>query len=355
MAERVKEELAALLKGTPIVTAEVDDGLDIDELVNKLSDVVKAARVAWPHFVAVYGSLIALFAALGWDFLTPPKVEPQQIAAAVREYAAEVPNQLLTVSGVPKSRSAAQAAPTDPQPPGAAAVGAKLPASIDIRGPAEAALGDLVVLEAVGQYDAAKWFLGNSPKSFLPVEGGSKVVFASGTPGEYRFFAVGASVEAGNVSLDDATFTVRIGHPGPDPNPNPGPTPNPGPQPNPNPTPSPTIPDDAFGNVGRLTFDTVAKFSPSARSKAPATGALYCEASSRLAGDGDPARLFVNVSEAMAWLKQERSATWSSDAAEWQKFVDTISAPWNERWPMDKATAAEFLDAVGKALKAVKS
>ncbi len=355
MADSVKKELEKLMRQTaaqrglePVVANP--DGLDLADVAKAVTDLAKAGRTAWPHLVSLWLAIVALAGTLGWTWLSPPPVEvaPQQIAAAVAAY------EIASDSPDPTSLVMSESSPlTSP----------RLPASLEIEGPTVALPGDLIVLEATGEHDSVRWFLGNSPKTFLPVDGGKRVVFASGTPGEYRFFAVGATVDAGKISLDDDTHTVVIGNPGPAPvPPNPNPTPVPVPVPPTPPTPptppsppAPVIPDDSFGNVGRLTFDTVAKFGQSARSKAPATGALYCEAASRLAGDGDPARLFVNVTAAMAWLKQERAATWGTDAAEWQKFVETIAVPWNERWPMDKATSAEFLDAVGKALKAVKS
>jgi hypothetical protein len=351
MSDSMKAELEKLMRQTatqrglePVVVNA--DGLDLEDVAKAVTDLVKAGRTAWPHLVSLWLAVVGLAGALGWTWLSPDNVAPQQIAATVAAY------EIASDSPAPPSNPATSE-PT-------AVAGPRLPASLEIEGPSSATPGDLIVLEARGDSEAVRWFLGNSSKTFLPVDGGKRVVFASGTPGEYRFFAVGATVDAGKISLDDDTHTVVIGTPGPAPvPPNPTPTPTPVPvPPEPTPTPpnpSPVIPDDAFGNVGRLTFDTVAKFGQSARSKAPATGSLYCEAAARLAGDGDPARLFVNVSAAMAWLKQERTATWGTDAAEWQKFVDTIAVPWNERWPMDKATAAEFLDAVGKALKAVKS
>lgn len=358
MAEAWRDQLSQLRRrhaeqrGLEPATAEIDDDFDLDAFVRQLGDVVQKGRTLRIAVTAFLAAVTALAGQLGINWISPPEpVAPQQIAAAVAAYeiASESPAPPSPVTSVPT-----------------AVAGPRLPASLEIEGPTEALPGDLIVLEATGQHDSVRWFLGNSHKSFLPVDGGTRVVFASGTPGEYRFFAVGATIDAGKISLDEDTHTVVIGTPGPAPVP-PSPTPTPPTPVPPAPTPpapvpptppsppAPVIPDDAFGNVGKLTFGTVAKFGQSARSKAPATGSLYCEAAARLAGDGDPARLFVNVSAAMTWLKQERAATWGTDAAEWQKFVDAIAVPWNERWPMDKATAAEFLDAVGRALKAVKS
>lgn len=96
-----------------------------------------------------------------------------------------------------------------------------------IVGPAAAAEGDLVVLDAsTSEGKSFAWALPGSTKSFLPVDGGQKCVFSSGKAGTFVFvLAVGGG---DGVSL--ATHTIRIGDgeppaPGPDKPPAPKPPP----------------------------------------------------------------------------------------------------------------------------------
>lgn len=102
-----------------------------------------------------------------------------------------------------------------------------------IAGPTQANPGDLVILDA-NQSEALgfAWVLTDSDKSFLPVEDGRKVVFASGSAGRYTFVLVAATADDPKKPLIDiARHTLTIGEP-----PNPGPGPNP-PGPNPEPLP----------------------------------------------------------------------------------------------------------------------
>lgn len=84
-----------------------------------------------------------------------------------------------------------------------------------IAGPAKAELGDLVVLDASESVGTAReWKLIGSDKTFLPVDGGLRAVFASGTPGVYRFvLAVADGGETATVDL--AVHEVTIGAPKP--------------------------------------------------------------------------------------------------------------------------------------------
>lgn len=114
------------------------------------------------------------------------------------------------------------------------------PASI-IRGPLESPIGELIVLDGSSSIGTGhQWMLVGSRKTFLPVDEGRKVVFSSGTPGQFVFVLAVAS--EGQASL--STHTVVVGTPGPLP-PEPGPQPfppGPGPQPGPTPPPPPPPP-----------------------------------------------------------------------------------------------------------------
>lgn len=108
-----------------------------------------------------------------------------------------------------------------------------------VNGPTQAAAGDLVILDASSSdCDTLAWSLANSDKSFLPVEGGTKCVFASGQPGEYVFMLATAKGNAdGTATVALAKHVLLIGElPTP---PDPGPTP-PGPRP-PEPPPEPDL------------------------------------------------------------------------------------------------------------------
>lgn len=89
--------------------------------------------------------------------------------------------------------------------------------------------GDLVILDASRSTNAEQysWVLANSNKTFLPVDGGKKVVFSSGTPGEYVFIlATAGKDEVGNIALGLLKRPIVVGKPEP-PGPGPGPAPEP--------------------------------------------------------------------------------------------------------------------------------
>lgn len=110
---------------------------------------------------------------------------------------------------------------------------------VSIEGPKESAPGDLVILSA--KAPGAKhfsWVLANSSKSFLPVEGGTKAVFASGASGKYIFILAASD----NEGLGTYKHELTIGTPEPEPPPVP---PNPPTPPDP-PLPPAPIPDAGF-------------------------------------------------------------------------------------------------------------
>lgn len=105
------------------------------------------------------------------------------------------------------------------------------PARAVIVGPDSSQLGDLIVLDGMKDSVATAWSwqLANSSKTYLTFENDSKVVFATGTPGDYVFILSVATViqkklESGETinvpSLDTAKHVIRIGN---SPNPNPDP------------------------------------------------------------------------------------------------------------------------------------
>jgi hypothetical protein len=100
-----------------------------------------------------------------------------------------------------------------------------------ITGPKRAALGDLVILDASQSTGTAYlWRLVNSDKTYLPVDANLRVVFSSGTPGDFIFALIAAGTNAnGGPAADISTHTLTVA----------GPAPGPGPTPPPNPTPLP--------------------------------------------------------------------------------------------------------------------
>jgi len=104
-----------------------------------------------------------------------------------------------------------------------------------ITGPKEQRPGSLVVLDATESQGLGRvWLLAISPEptSFLPVEAGLKVIFASPTPGDYTFVLVVSGTNAnGGPMADMATHTVTLLGPRPPPVPPQPPTPPPGPDP----------------------------------------------------------------------------------------------------------------------------
>jgi len=91
-----------------------------------------------------------------------------------------------------------------------------------IDGPSKAAPGDLIVLDGgASQGRGFHWLLLNSERRFLTVEGGRKLVFASGSAQQYVFvLVVAAGDDAQHLSVDVAEHRVTVGDgPGPTPKP----------------------------------------------------------------------------------------------------------------------------------------
>lgn len=115
-----------------------------------------------------------------------------------------------------------------------------LPLDVKIEAPATAAPGDLVILSAKAEGALNySWILANSDKTFLPVENGTKAVFASGAAGKYIFVLSASDA----TTLGSVKHVLTIGQPEPEPDPDPPPPPPPPPPPDPDPAP---IPADGF-------------------------------------------------------------------------------------------------------------
>ena len=110
-----------------------------------------------------------------------------------------------------------------------------------VTGPRESRPGALVVLDATESVGTGRlWLLAVSPEetSFLPVESGLKCIFASPTPGVYRFVLVVSGTNAnGGPAADMTTHEVRlVGGTVTDPTKPPIDPPNPPPDPSRKPT-----------------------------------------------------------------------------------------------------------------------
>lgn len=90
---------------------------------------------------------------------------------------------------------------------------AQMPRAV-ITGPKEAALGDMVCLDASQSEGTSRlWLLAVSPvpKSFMPVDQGLRCVFATGTPGRYVFVLVAAGTNPnGGPAVDMTTHEIQI-------------------------------------------------------------------------------------------------------------------------------------------------
>ena len=101
-----------------------------------------------------------------------------------------------------------------------------------IEGPDKVNPGDLVMLDgSKSTADNCEWVLVNSDKFFYQVEENRKVIFASGTPGEYVFILVAAQSvdDVSTVSIEKHVLTVegKVPDPPKPPKPdNPEPTPD---------------------------------------------------------------------------------------------------------------------------------
>lgn len=115
-----------------------------------------------------------------------------------------------------------------------------------VSGPERVLPGDLVILDASESLaDDLEWTLVNSDKQFLVFERETKLVFATGEPGNYIFFLAVSLSDAGGSKVSVAQHTVIVGQPKPDP----------GPEPNP---PNPPKPEPELEGLARDAYDIVA-------------------------------------------------------------------------------------------------
>lgn len=173
-----------------------------------------------------------------------------------------------------------------------------------IEAPANVSQGDLVVLDASKSAGSGyAWALTNSDKTYLPVDDGKRVVFASGATGEYVF--VLAVAEGDKASL--AKHKLQVGA-----SPAPGPTPAP-PSPTPGPTP-PTPPSPVvLTGLAKFAFDACQPLPPAARIRSIVVAqALEVVASQISAGTlTSGSKIAAATKTALAAAYADQTAAWS--------------------------------------------
>lgn len=211
---------------------------------------------------------------------------------------------------------------------------------VKIDGPTTAAPGDLVVLRLVAPGATNyKWVLANSSKTFLPVDGGVNVVFASGEHKEFIF--VGSASDA--TSLGSVVHRLAIGEPEPEPLPNP-----------PGPTPPPTpLPDGKF-KLAAFAFTEAGKVTSANRPAA----AKNLANSFRGIASAIAAGALSKPEEILAKTLTGNQTALGGDRAAWSAFgvslsteLERLHAAGTLRVPADYQTA---WDEIATGLEAVK-
>lgn len=184
-----------------------------------------------------------------------------------------------------------------------------------IDAPAQATVGDLVVLSAEGSHASDfAWRLANSEKTFLPVDGGRRCVFSSGSPGKFVFVLAVACGDQVAVAL----HTIDVVTPEP-PNPDPSPVP---------PTPDPDLPPGKF-NLAKLARDwalTTVSLDPSQRKEtARSLAASFSSLAAAIAAGTvtDPAQILAQTLASNQQALGDRRQAWK----EWgEKLAKELEA-----------------------------
>ncbi len=214
-----------------------------------------------------------------------------------------------------------------------------------ISGPKTAEVGDLVILDGSGSSGTAfRWVLVGSKKTFLQIEGGKKLVFASGTTGEYVFvLVVGGQVQGGGMEVATQEYRLNVGNmpgpqPPPGPEPPPQPPPGPGPQPPPQPPPGPApVPAGTYG-LTKIAYDAAMQIPASKRAIVGEALADNFEGTSAAIAAGT----VRSVNDANKSLGEKNRATTGTDRELW---VPVITAFANKMTSLRLATLAEHQEA----------
>lgn len=142
-----------------------------------------------------------------------------------------------------------------------------------VKAPATAAPGDLVILDASASVGDLFLWESIDHVPVLAVDGGRRLVFATGRPGTYRFLLFAVGIVNARPVVAKAAATVKIEAPAPPPPPEPTPPP---------PAPTPPGPTPMPGKLyATLVFSEPALTPEAAALRAdaavgPALGALDC-------------------------------------------------------------------------------
>lgn len=192
-----------------------------------------------------------------------------------------------------------------------------------IKGPESVLAGDLCVLTAEPGMDNYHWILSGSNKTFLPVENGTKCIFSSGTPGEFRFILSVSKIEGvSNSTVDAVEFVVKV-------------TGNiPGPQPPPD-KPDPVKPDDPIPpdpgeqltGISKAMYDTLIRINAD-RAVADKLSKNYSTIAGKSAGLGwdirKTAEEFKKLNQDGLFESAEQSESWREVADVHKKLVENI-------------------------------
>lgn len=203
-----------------------------------------------------------------------------------------------------------------------------------IDGPKSASLGDLVILDGSKSQGAGhSWALVGSNKTFLPVDQGTKVVFASGQVGKFTFVLAVAKAD----KADMAVHVVEITSPAP------GPTPPPDP---PAPGPTPPKPSDLTKKVAQWA---AACRSPTRAHDATALAQNFRQAA-KIAMDGGYSSVAEMLSDTTA---RNRRAIPSQMEAWKEAFFAPLATELEQRSPKSPRECVPIWEQIAEGLEAV--
>ena len=187
---------------------------------------------------------------------------------------------------------------------------------------------DSLVRLSVEKGDSVVWVIRRLPDGLRPdierIDNGRRCIWA-GPPGRYDIDVI-VSID-GTLIQDFARTTV--GEPGPDPDPDPDPDP-PGPGPDPDPDPDPDscvdIPEDDFGNIGRVACQSLAGLSADALRRKPEIRKAYLDTVEAMDNPGDSGA--ITLADSVDYLRQRLSpiVTASPEWRAWGEKVDQHAA-----------------------------
>lgn len=209
-----------------------------------------------------------------------------------------------------------------------------------ISGPDRVRPGDLVVLDGSESLaDDREWILVNSDKQFLSFEHDQKLVFASGTPGDYVFILAVSLSDADGSAVSVAQHVVTVGNPTPPPDP-----------PGPGPGPDPPAPDPDLTEIGQAAKAAVERGQshPTERQKIAAS---FRATAAKAAG---LASMTVEQIAGEAARSVRAVLLTPADQSRWIPFRDWFAEAM-QREVTDRETAIRLLDEVADGIEAVHS